>query len=346
MKRLFRRGILFYTLCLTLIISSCSLKSGVDLSKLEGELFAVFKTSKGEIVAKLFYKEAPMTVTNFVGLAEGTKDSSKPEGTHFYDGTKFHHVIKGLLIQGGKPDEKKSAAGYHFPIEIHPDLKHDGPGTLAMANAGPNTNGSQFYITLKERPQFDTYYTVFGKVVSGQDVVNKIEKGDTLKSVRILRKGVDVEGFVADQAAFDRHLETVKKKIASQKKQEAKELAAFVKEKFPKAKKTSSGLWYVITKKGHGPKPKKGQSITIFFETKHLNGTVAFSGISTNTPFTFNVGMKKVIPAWDESFLDMKQGEQRTVISPYSLAYGWKGVGKRIPRNSNLIFDFELIQIK
>jgi cyclophilin family peptidyl-prolyl cis-trans isomerase len=347
MKRLFRLDILFYTLCLTLIISSCHLRPGVDLSELEGDIFAVFNTSKGEFVAELFYKDVPMTVTNFVGLAEGTKDSNKPEGTHFYDGTKFHHIIEGLLIQGGSPDGTGLGnPGYHFPNEINPDLKHDAPGTLSMANSGPNTNGSQFYITLKATPRFDNYYTVFGKVVSGQDVVNSLKKGDTLKSVQILRKGVAAEEFKADQAAFDRRLETVKKKIAAQKKEEAREFATSVKEKWPKAKKTSSGLWYVITKEGHGAKPKKGQKITVHYETKLLDGTVVFSSFINQTPYTFDVGMKKVIPAWDESFLDMKLGEKRTVISPYSLAYGEKGMTRRIPPNTNLILDLELIRIQ
>jgi len=199
MKQVVKLSILVLSICLVLCISSCSSSAEADKTKLKNGLFAVFDTSKGEIVIELFYKKAPMTVKNFVGLSEGTKQSNKPEGTPFYDGLKFHRVIKNFMIQGGDPDGTgMGGPGYQFPDEFDPDLKHDGPGILSMANSGPNTNGSQFFITHRATPWLDNKHSVFGKVVSGQDVVNKIEKNDIVKTVRILRIGDEAEKFTAD----------------------------------------------------------------------------------------------------------------------------------------------------
>ena len=154
-------------------------------------IFAKIKTNKGMITIKLEHEKAPMTVANFVGLAEGkVKNSARPEGTPYFDGIKFHRVIADFMIQGGDPTGTgTSGPGYAFADEIHPDLKHTRAGTLSMANAGPSTNGSQFFITHKETPWLDGRHAVFGYVTEGQDVVNAIVQGDEMETVRIERVG-------------------------------------------------------------------------------------------------------------------------------------------------------------
>ena len=164
----------------------------------EPGLYAVLNTSQGNIRLQLYYKRVPETVANFVGLSEGTKKSNKKAGVPFYDGTVFHRVIDDFMIQGGDPTGTgRGGPGYRFKDEFHKDLKHDSPGILSMANAGPNTNGSQFFITHVPTDWLDNRHAVFGKVVdsSDQKVVNKIQKGDKIIKVKILRIGEDAKKF-------------------------------------------------------------------------------------------------------------------------------------------------------
>src|SRR5271165_4201391 len=168
--------------------------------------YAVFETSMGNIVCRLLEKEAPKTVANFVGLAEGTKEftneiGGEKEKRNFYDGLNFHRVIPEFMIQGGCPrGDGRGGPGYTFPDEFHPSLKHAKAGKLSMANSGPNTNGSQFFITVAATPWLDNRHTIFGEVVEGQDVANKIslvakDSNDrpkppvTIKHVKIERVG-------------------------------------------------------------------------------------------------------------------------------------------------------------
>ena len=151
---------------------SQALKMALVQSVMPNEIYATFDTTAGKFRIKLFGEQAPKTVENFVGLAEGTK-TGKP----FYDGTVFHRVIPNFMIQGGDPEGTgRGGPGYRFADEFHPQLKHTKPGVLSMANAGPNTNGSQFFITVAATPWLDNKHTVFGEVVEGYDVVEKISK--------------------------------------------------------------------------------------------------------------------------------------------------------------------------
>ncbi|MBU0674517.1 MAG: peptidylprolyl isomerase [Proteobacteria bacterium] len=176
-------------------------------------LYAMLDTSKGEILLRLEFEKVPMTVVNFVGLAEGTIKTNRGEGVRFYDGLKFHRVIKKFMIQGGDPRGNGSGGpGYEFPDEFHPQLLHRGPGILSMANAGRNTNGSQFFITHGSTPTLNRLHSIFGRVVEGQEVVNLIDKGDRIRRVSIIRAGEKARDFVADQATFDRLVQQAKKK--------------------------------------------------------------------------------------------------------------------------------------
>jgi len=203
------KSILFSTISI-LTLATIMPTNAAD-SKLADGLYAEFDTSKGKIVCQLEFEKTPLTVANFVGLAEGTKNYSKDgeapkkQEKPFYDGLIFHRVIPNFMVQGGCPQGSGSGnPGYRFKDEIHADLKHSGPGILSMANSGPTSNGSQFFITHVTTPWLDTKHTVFGHVVEGQDVVNKIAMGDKLKTLKIVRVGEKAKAFKSDQAEFDK----------------------------------------------------------------------------------------------------------------------------------------------
>ena len=189
-------------LCLFLI--PCLTFSEVLSQDLKDGLYAQFDTNKGQIIAILYYKQVPITIINFAGLAQGTIASDQSSSKKYYDGLIFHRVIKDFMIQGGDPEGTgRGGPGYQFPDEFVDELKHDSPGILSMANSGPGTNGSQFFITHKATPWLDNKHTVFGKVIKGQEVVNKIKKGDRIKTLTIIRIGEDAKAFKIDQASFD-----------------------------------------------------------------------------------------------------------------------------------------------
>ncbi|SPD75538.1 Peptidyl-prolyl cis-trans isomerase [uncultured Desulfobacterium sp.] len=345
--KLILRLLLIFICILVFSILPDSLYAEGDQKKMKDGLYAVFDTSKGEIVAELFYKQTPLTVTNFVGLAEGTKDSNKPKGAHFYDGLKFHRVINDFMIQGGDPEGTgRGGPGYRFSDEFDSALRHDGPGILSMANAGPDTNGSQFFITHKATPWLDNKHSVFGKVVSGQDVVDDIKQNDIIKTIRILRIGDDAEKFKADQQTFDKLKGLSLERGLKKQKEELEKQASFINQKWPDAITTESGLKYVVTKNGDGEKPKRGQIVTAHYTGILLNGNKFDSSRDRGAPFRFPVGMGRVIAGWDQALLDMKKGERRTLIIPYTLGYGEAGYPPLIPPKATLVFDVELIDFE
>ncbi|WMI65794.1 peptidylprolyl isomerase [Aestuariibaculum sp. YM273] len=306
-------------------------------------LYAKFNTTKGEILVALEYKKTPGTVGNFVALAEGNLENKvKPQGTPYYNGLKFHRVIPDFMIQGGCPQGTGSGnPGYQFDDEFHPELKHDGPGVLSMANAGPGTNGSQFFITHVETPWLDNNHTVFGKVVEGQDVVDAIAQGDVIESLEIVRVGADAEAYNAVEA-FRTFEGSREKRLAEEKaaiEAELDKLAAGF-------EKTESGLRYQIIQKGDGAKATKGKNVSVHYKGQLADGTVFDSSYKRNQPIDFPVGMGQVISGWDEGIQLLNVGDKARFVIPSHLGYGSRGAGGVIPPNATLVFDVELMNVK
>jgi peptidylprolyl isomerase len=266
-------------------------------------------------------------------------------GKPFYDGLTFHRVIPDFMIQTGDPQGTGSGGpGYRFPDEIDDTLKHDGPGVLSMANAGPETNGSQFFITHVATPWLDGKHAIFGRVVSGQDVVNAIKQGDRMEAITIIRNGQGANAFKADQAAFDALLRSSAERANSRLKAQRDADIAQVQQKYPNATLTPSGIYYIIQKEGTGNKAGSGKAVAVNYKGMLLSGVV-FDNSDLHGPLEFQTGSGQIIPGFDEAVADMRQGEKRVVALPPELAYGERGVGD-IPGNSFLIFELELAQIR
>lgn len=306
-------------------------------------LYAKFNTTKGEILVALEFEKTPGTVGNFVALAEGNLENSvKPQGTPYYDGLKFHRVIPDFMIQGGCPQGSGTGnPGYKFDDEFHPDLKHDTPGVLSMANAGPGTNGSQFFITHIETPWLDNKHTVFGKVIEGQDVVDAIAQGDKIESLEILRAGDAAKNFNAVEA-FRTFEGSREKRVAAEReaaRAELDKLAAGFDE-------TDSGLRYKILQKGDGKSAEKGNMVSVHYKGQLADGTVFDSSYKRNQPLDFQVGVGQVIPGWDEGICLLNVGDKARLVIPSDLGYGSAGAGGVIPPDAILVFDVELMGVK
>ncbi|MBO0321979.1 peptidylprolyl isomerase [Muricauda sp. CAU 1633] len=306
-------------------------------------IYAKFNTTKGEILVKLTHDKTPGTVGNFVALAEGNmENTAKPQGKPYYDGLKFHRVIADFMVQGGCPQGTGTGdPGYKFDDEFHPDLTHEGPGVLSMANAGPGTNGSQFFITHVATPWLDNKHTVFGHVEHGQEVVDAIAQGDAIESLEIVRVGDEAEKWNAIEAfrTFEGARERRIAEAKAQAEAEMEELAAGF-------EKTNSGLRYKIIQKGNGAKAEKGKTVSVHYEGCLSNGQVFDSSYKRNQPIDFTIGVGQVIPGWDEGIGLLQVGDKARLVIPSHLAYGSAGAGGVIPPNATLIFDVELMDVK
>jgi len=319
-------------------------KDGRDVRELSDGLYAVINTGKGEILLSLFFDKTPMTVCNFVGLAEGKFAVCK--GKPYYDGLKFHRVIDNFMIQGGCPlGTGTGGPGYSFPDEFDPSLKHVGAGVLSMANAGPGTNGSQFFITHVATPWLDGKHTVFGKVVRGQDVVNAIQQGDNIKSISIVRKGKQAENFRTDEDSFKVYIAKLQEESKKAMEKALDDAMSIMKKKWPQAVKDDDGVFFFVSKEGKGSLPKKGQVLTMKYKGSLIDGKV-FDDSDMHEPLEFEAGMGRVIKGFDSQAAKMKIGEKRTIIIPPYLAYGERGAGGVIPPNAVLVFELELLGIK
>ena len=342
-------------------------------------LFADIETTQGNIIVKLNYKETPVTVANFVTLAEGKNTFVKAEykGKTFYNGTIFHRVIKDFMIQGGDPTGTgMGEPGYRFEDEIVPTLKHDKKGILSMANAGPATNGSQFFITQVPTPHLDGRHTVFGETVKGLEVIDAIantktvmndkpEKDIKINKITIIANGKDAKNFNAVKV-FEDYFKEINKR---EREREAKTKAAAakfleeVKVQEPQAKALPSGVKIFKLVDGKGKQPNHTHQVMVNYAGYLKNGTLFDSNVKEieeaygkyNSlreqqggyqafPMPYNTSAQ-LIPGFRDALLTMKVGDKIRVFIPAALGYGERGAGDVIPPNSDLIFDIEITDI-
>jgi len=366
-----KRGLLAIFALLTL--SSCGGNTVTVNGKkitLQDGIYAKLTTSKGEILIKFHHELAPMTAGNFVALAEGNhpEAAAKFQGKPYFDGTLFHRVIPDFMIQGGDPDGTGSGGpGYRFPQEIVGALKHDKAGVVSMANAGPGTNGSQFFITHNATPHLDGGYNVFAQVLSGQEIVTAIGGVERMGSdrpvekvvlnhVEIIRVGGEAKKWDAGQAFLDG-----KQGVEDAKKAKAAAIEAEIDAAYPEATKTASGLRYIIETVGDGPKPEIGQVVRVNYSGYLMDGTLFDSSIKEIAqeggtyderrepyePLPMQYGpMARVIEGWKEGIQLLNVGGKAKLIIPPYLGYGSRGAGGVIPPNASLVFDVELVRIE
>jgi len=336
------------------ILLGCTREEGV---------FAEINTSKGKITAFLEFEKVPLSVANFVGLAEGTiENATYSIGTPYYDGSVIHRVEEGHVIQGGSPPgENNKGTGYRFPNEIHPDLSHDKAGMLNFANGGPHTNSDQWCITLGDRSYLDGDYIVFGHVTEGMDVLYSIEKGDVFESINITRIGKKAKAFQPNTEMFEKLIEKQWEKVnkLAQEKKDREE--SIVQERWPDAVVASAGYRYKVIKEGQGEKVKAGSIVNVQYKGELFNGQKFVSSSGNGNPsfgenaqlFAYELGESHIVAALDDAIKDMKVGETRVLIVPSDLAFGRGGFyGKNIPGskrfvispNTTIIYELEIVE--
>lgn len=323
-------------------------------------LYAELHTNKGDIVLRLEFERTPMTAANFVGLAEGTiANMVLPPGVHYFDGTVFHRVVPGHVIQAGMPGGTNlEGPGYEIPNEIVPGLGRGRAGMLGMANSGPHTAGSQFYITLGDRSYLDGDYAVFGEVESGLDIVNRIVQGDVIEKVTILRVGAKASQFKADDASFRRLVEKTKARVEKLERERKDREAELIRKRWPRAVPLGPGLRFLVLRDGASEPVQPGETISVRYRGETLYGRSFVSlsdgqpaGGDTPEPFVVTLRTTTIIPGIDIALGLMKKGEKRLVIVPPEFGYGRSGFyskpepGKKrfvIPPNTTLVYEVEI----
>jgi peptidyl-prolyl cis-trans isomerase A (cyclophilin A) len=353
-------------LCTALFVAIILLGCKTQNPDLEPGLYADVKTSKGSIIIKLAYEKAPITVANFVSLSEGENSNVAEEykSKKYYNGLKFHRVIPNFMIQGGDPLGIGSGGpGYTFDDEFS-DLTHKGPGILSMANSGPASNGSQFFITHKATPWLDGKHTVFGEVIKGQEVVDSIVTNNLIEEINIIRKGKEAKRFDAP-AIFNAYFDE-KDAIAEEKKAKQGHIKDLNITKHYALKKesitTASGLQYNITAKGKGATVRSTNIVNVNYSVYFANGTLLETSVEATAlanemlneqrqsagqykPIEARVGdTDAMIDGFKEGLRLLKEGDEATLFLPYTLAYGANG-GQGIPPKSDLIFEVEIVTV-
>jgi len=333
---------------------------------LEDGIYADIQTNKGTIILALEHEKTPVTVANFISLAEGENEfvSEEYKGKKYYDGLVFHRVIPDFMIQGGDPTATGSGGpGYRFEDEIT-DLIHNGPGILSMANAGPETNGSQFFITHKATPWLDGKHTVFGHVIEGQSVVDTIQQRDTIQTVKIIRKGSKAKGFDAPKIFSDFYTSMEQRKAEEEENKALGKLKTL--EKFDLQRKnaltTKSGLQYVITKKGEGTPVSSTNKVVTHYAVYFEDGTLLETSMIETAealglvneqrrladgyqPITADVSPEAaMIAGFKEGLGLLNEADEATLFIPYDIAYGDQP-NRGIPAKSNLIFEIKVVKV-
>jgi cyclophilin family peptidyl-prolyl cis-trans isomerase len=354
------------TLCFILILAAAVSGSLACRSKYPRGLYAEVTTNKGLIVMRLEFEKTPLTVANFVGLAEGSIDNAAlPPGTFYFNGTKWHRVVPGHVIQCGMPQGGKAEGpGYQFPNEIEPTLNHDQEGMVGMANGGPHTNGSQWYITLADRSYLNGNYSVFGEVIQGLDIVKAIVQGDDVIGVKIVRIGRTAGQFRPTTASFKKMVAEAEVRVAKEAAERKAREEEAAQAGWPKALAGDNGIRYVIDREGAGKASAAGAIVKAVYSGKTLLGNLAFVSTAdagqpyrgeTPESFEYEVGKTKINPGLDGALAQMKKGEKRTVILPDAQAYGRNGFyaksrpGEKrfvIPPFSMLVYEIEVLELR
>lgn len=305
-------------------------------------LYAIIRSARGDIVISLAFDRTPLAAANFAGLAAGTLEATG--GRHFYDGLKFHRVEPGFVVQTGDPAGDGSGdPGYNFPDEFDASLGHDGPGVVAMANYGPDTNGSQFYITLAAAQPLDGLYTVFGRVVEGMEVVQAIQQGDVIESVTIEAVGPAAKNFRYDQQAWNDLYAPVADAAHARVLARRAEALEGIRTRWPQLEPKPDGFMSVTLEPGSGDLMRRGYTVQVQYKGMLPDGTVFDQSVLHGGPFSFELGTGQVIPGWDRVVLEMRKGEKRLVAIPPEFAYGSRGAAGIIPPNSFLVFEMEVV---
>lgn len=340
-------------------------------------LFAEVSTSKGMIVIRLEFEKVPMTVANFVGLSEGTiENANLPIGKHYYDGSRWHRVVPGHVIQCGRPARSSAGSagagfstekfpasldnpGYDYPNEIVPGLSHNRIGVVGIANSGPHTNGSQWYITLGDRSYLDGDYTIFGEVIKGLDVLPLVTEEDSIKTVKIVRVGKAAEAFRPTTASVKELVLTHKIAALAAEKKRREDEEQFIQQSWPYAQ---ISIRQYISQEGEGPPTRRGDKLRVRYKGQILGGD---SFVSTSdegkpwygdsaAPFEYVVGTTTINPGFDACVSQMRKGEKRVLILNAMIAYGLSGYypperkgGKRfhVGPYKTLIYEVEVVDI-
>ncbi|MBN2736143.1 MAG: peptidylprolyl isomerase [Spirochaetales bacterium] len=323
-----------------LLIAGCSSPKKWNLG--DG-IYAEIDTNKGPMVFRLYLAQAPLTVTNFVGLAEGTIKQPRNSGK-FYDGLKFFSKKENLMIISGDPQGSGAyIPGYTIPDEFAAGLSHKGPGYLSMVNNGPNTSGSQIFITLSEASWLDNRNNLFGEIVEGQNVIPQLEVNDVIKTVKILRVGDQYKDYKVDQNTFSNMLKSAWSRVETNKMDTIRGQEEIISEKYPGALSTDSGLMTIVLKEGSGARPNEKNKVVITYSMSLLDGTILVS--SADKGKSKELSFANMQKGLKEGLLLMKQGEKRILISPPQLAFGSAGVKGTIPENAYIIYEVTLEKI-
>lgn len=343
----------------------CAFTAPVDAQKKPAYpdgLYAEVMTSKGLIVMQLEFEKTPMTVANFVGLAESTIENAVlPPGKPYFDGAKWHRVVPGHVIQCGIPANTSAGSpGYSFPNEIvFPELNHGRAGMVGMANGGAHTNGSQWYITLGDRSYLDPDYTVFGHVVKGLEVAPAITQDDLIITVKIVRVGKAASAFRPTTASFKTMVEAMKVTVAAKEAKKRTDDEAYIQRTWPDAKPM---LRTQVVTQGQGRPISSGDTVNLRYKAQFPGGDSFVSTSDGGKPwfgdapevFKYRMGTTKVTPGFDAGIAGMRRGEKRVLVVSAEQAYGVQGYypkerkGEKrfhVSPNQIIIYEVEVVEV-